>query len=424
MKARSALGRLWPRRIHARLALLYAVLFLAAGSALLALTYALLASRLPTPPPSAKVTVPAVCKQTHALPAAKQPQMPPAKARQAHAPSAGKPAKASSTASLSVLDKCTLAYAAGALDQRDHTLTTLLDASLIGLGIATFVSAGLGWIVSGRVPKPVRSITERARQAADLELGTRLALAGPADELKELADTFDTMLERLDAAFASQKRFVANAAHELRTPLTAMRTAIEVTLSKPARTPEQLEAMALRVKRSVERAQNIIDALLTLASSELAPLASDTVDLAIAAKDALDGSATAISERRLNVAVDLEAARARGDDVLLDRMIANLVDNAVRHNAPGGWIGIRTAQTDDGALFEIANTGPSISDKDIPALFEPFGRAAQRLHTDNGLGLGLSIAAAIARAHDATLTAHSRAGGGLEMPVLIARNGS
>jgi signal transduction histidine kinase len=391
----SAMGRVWPRRVRARLALLYAALFLVAGLALLGLTYALLASRLPNPEPAVKGPPPAVCKQAQ---------------------------------DVDLIKKCKAAYAAGSragsTNQRDHTLHTLLDASLIGLGIATLVSAGLGWLVSGRVLKPVRSITESARQAADLKLGTRLALAGPDDELKELADTFDTMLERLDAAFASQKRFVANAAHELRTPLTAMRTAIEVTMSKPTRTPEQLEAMAERVKRSVERAQEIIDALLTLASSELAPMGRESVDLATAAEDALDAGSAAIAERRLNVEADLVSARARGERVLLERMVANLVDNAIRHNAPGGWIGLRTAETDGASVFEIANTGPSITDAQIPALFEPFGRSAQRLHTDNGVGLGLSIATAIAHAHGATITARSRPGGGLEMRVLIARNGA
>ena len=157
------------------------------------------------------------------------------------------------------------------------------------------------------------------------------------------------MLERLDAAFTSQKRFVANAAHELRTPLTAMRTAIEVTLSKPTRTPDQLEAMAARVKRSVERAEATVEALLTLATSELGPTAQEAIDLATAAEDALDATHAAIDQRQITVDATLEPALARGDRVLLERMIANLVENAVRHNNPGGWIGIRTIQHADSA---------------------------------------------------------------------------
>jgi signal transduction histidine kinase len=395
------LRRLWPRRVRARLAVLYALLFLVAGLALLALTYALLASRLPAPANTAR---PALARNDLTLCERRAKSVPPA-------------------VSIAVMAKCKLAFAAGvktgSTDQRDRTLSSLLDASLIGLGIATLASAGLGWLVSGRVLRPVRSITETARRASELALGERLALAGPDDELKELADTFDVMLERLDAAFTSQKRFVANAAHELRTPLTAMRTAIEVTLSKPNRTPEQLEAMAIRVKRSVQRAEVTVEALLTLATSELGTAAHEPVEISIAAEDALDAMQATIDLRRIEVEAALEPAHARGDRVLLERMIANLVENAVRHNHPAGWIGIRTIQQPDNAVFEIANTGPSVPAEQIPTLFEPFARAKQRLNPPDGVGLGLSIANAIARAHDATISARPRPGGGLEMSVAI-----
>ncbi len=392
--------RLWPRRVRARLALLHAWLFLAAGAALLALTYALLAGRLPQPPPAGKQTVASnpqlllLCKEGGKEPA-------------------------------QLVESCKRAFAAGAragsISQRDRTLTTMLDASLIGLGIATFASAGLGWLVSGRVLRPVRSITESARRASELELGERLALEGPDDELKELADMFDLMLERLEAAFTSQKRFVANSAHELRTPLTAMRTAIEVTLSKPNRTSAQLEAMAIRVKRSIERSQGTIDALLTMATSELGPQVVEPVDLATATEDALDAVAAAIAEHRLTVETALEPAYANGDPVLLERMIANLVDNAVKHNHRSGWISIRTSQRPDAAVFEIINTGPRIPEGQLPMLFEPFGRAQQRLPGD-GVGLGLSIVNAIAHVHHATLTARARSAGGLELSVVVLRD--
>ena len=216
------MSRLRPRRIRTRLAILYAVLFLVAGSALSGLTYGLLASHLPQTRSAGKAAalkvarLGALCKQEAQL---------------------GK------TRELLLLQRCRQAFAAGAKagsqDQRDQTLNTLLVASLIGLGVATLASGGLGWFISGRALRPVRSITDTARRASELELGERIALSGPDDELKELADTFDLMLERLDAAFASQRRFVANAAHELRTPLTAMRTAIEVTLAKPDRTEQR-----------------------------------------------------------------------------------------------------------------------------------------------------------------------------------------
>ena len=395
--------RPWPRRVRTRLAVMYPVLFLLAGTALLALTYTLVAHvLLPAPVGSTKPLTPrygqllGLCKQ-RALPG-------------------------ESPLSASLLAECNRAFAAagaGPVNQRASALNAIRGASFIGLAVLAVASAGLGWVVSGRALRPVRSITEAARRASELRLGQRLALTGPDDELQQLADTFDLMLERLDAAFTSQKRFVANAAHELRTPLTAMRTAIEVTLSKPTRTPDQLEAMATRVKGSVERAEATIEALLTLATSELGPAAHEPVDLATAAEDALDATHAAIDQRGIRVDAALEPAPARGDRVLLERMIGNLVENAVRHNSPSGWIGIRTIRQADSAVFEIANTGPSIAAEQIPTLFEPFARAEQRVDGSDGVGLGLSIASAIARAHNATITGRPRSGGGLEMSVTI-----
>jgi signal transduction histidine kinase len=382
--------------MRTRLAVFYSLLFLLAGIVLLALTYALLARvLLPAPPPLPKQLTP---QEVALLRLCKPPPTSP-----------------------SLLAQCNrLIYGVGpGPAAREHTLAELRLASLIALGLLAVASAGLGWLVAGRALRPVRSLTEAARQASELRLGQRLALTGPDDELKQLADTFDLMLERLDAAFTSQKRFVANAAHELRTPLTAMRTAIEVTLSKPKRTPEQLEAMAADVKRSVERAEATVEALLTLATSEAGPAAHEAIDLATAAEDALDATHVAIDQRQIKVDAALEAAPARGDRVLLERMIANLVENAVRHNNPGGWIGVRTIQQADSAVFEISNTGPSITAEHIPTLFEPFAREKQRLNSADGVGLGLSIASAIARAHNATINARPRPGGGLEMSVAI-----
>ncbi|HEY3775075.1 MAG TPA: HAMP domain-containing sensor histidine kinase [Solirubrobacteraceae bacterium] len=388
----AAIRRLRPRRVRSRLAVFYGALFLLAGAVLLALTYALLASVLLPAPASFPKHLTAhetellrLCKPTPTSP--------------------------------SLLAQCKrFVYGLGpGPDAREHTLAELRIASLIALGLLAIASAALGWLASGRALAPVRSITEAARQASELRLGQRLALTGPDDEFKQLADTFDVMLERLDAAFTSQKRFVANAAHELRSPLTAMRAAIEVTLSKPARTPEQLEAMAARITRFVERAEATVEALLALATSELGPSTQEPIDLATAAEDALDAAGPAIAERGLTVEAGLEPALTQGDRVLIERMVANLVENAVRHNHAGGWIEIRTVQRGAGAVFEIANSGASLTAEQIPGLFEPFARAEQRLDHSNGVGLGLSIAAAIARAHDTTITARPRSGGGLEM---------
>jgi signal transduction histidine kinase len=398
--SRSAIvRRIWPRRMRTRLAVFYAVLFLFAGIVLVAVSYALMVSVLLPAAPAPKPITPqqqalmGVCKPLPTSP--------------------------------SLLAQCNrmLSAVGGGAQSRGDTLAALREASAIGLVVVAIAAVGLGWLVAGRALRPVRSITEAARQASELRLGQRLALTGPDDELKELADTFDVMLERLDAAFASQKRFVANAAHELRTPLTAMRTAIEVTLSKPARTPDQLEAMAADVKRSVERAEATVEALLTLATSEAGPTAQEATDLATAAEDALDATRAAIAERKIKVDATLESAPARGDRVLLERMIANLVENAVRHNNPGGWIGVRTMQQGDSAVFEIANTGSSLAAEQIPTLFEPFARAKQRLNSSDGVGLGLSIATAIGRAHNATIDARPRPGGGLEMSVTLPMTG-
>ncbi len=388
--------RLWPRRVRTRLAVFYAVLFLLAGIVLLALTYTLAAALLvPGPGPLPKALTPqerallGLCKPLPTSPV--------------------------------LLAKCNhlIGIVGAGPKARGDELSALRIASAIGLGILAIAAAGLGWLASGRALRPVRSITEAAKRASEMRLGQRLALTGPDDEFKQMADAFDVMLERLDAAFTSQKRFVANAAHELRTPLTAMRTAIEVTLSKPTRTPEQLEAMAARVMRSVGRAEATIEALLTLAISEVGPTAQAAVDLATAAEDALDATRVAIDEHRITVDATLEPAPAHGDRVLLERMIANLVENAVRHNTSGGWIAVRTVQQPDGAIFEITNTGPSVSAEQLPTLFEPFARTEQRLNSSEGVGLGLSIAQAIARAHDATILARPRPGGGLELSVTI-----
>jgi signal transduction histidine kinase len=394
------LRRIWPQKVRTRLTLIYATLFFVAGSALLALTYGLLASSLPAQPPaSARLSD----KEQANL------------ARECKPPY-GKPP-------LSVLAMCKRAYSAGAASgsqaQREDALRNLLVISLAGLGVMTVASGGLGWYMSGRVLRPVRVITETARRASEQHLGERLGLDGAKDELKELADTFDEMLERLDGAFATQRRFVANASHELRTPLTVMRTAIDVTLAKPSPTARQLTDMAVRVRRSIDRAESMIEALLILAVSEQGRLSSEFTDLATWAEDAIDSAAPEIERLNLNVDAKLDPAETTGDPKLLERMIWNLVDNAVRHNEPGGWIRLRTGSSDAAVYLEIANSGPFIPDHAVPSLFEPFQRMEARTGAPDGVGLGLSIARSVVMAHRATVTASSQPAGGLDISVVI-----
>ncbi len=308
--------------------------------------------------------------------------------------------------------------AAATTSQRDHTMHELEVYSLLGLALLTLASAGLGWLIAGRVLRPVHEITEAAQRASERHLGERLNLQGPEDELKELADTFDAMLDRLDLAFAAQRQFVANASHELRTPLTSMRTAIDVALAKPARTTDQLEAMAERVRRSIDRAEAIIDALLTLAVSNQGIDVVEPLDLATSAEDALDGVRDSARHAGVGIEYDLRSAEVTGSRVLLDRLVGNLVQNAVVHNVPDGWVRLRTGTSDGHAFFEVANSGPLVPADLVPHLFEPFRHANARTGSA-GVGLGLSIVASVAQAHAAHVEAEARAAGGLVVTLTV-----
>jgi signal transduction histidine kinase len=410
MRALRPLRRLWPQKVRTRLTLIYASLFFVAGLALLGLTYGLVATSLPAQPPAgATVSSQELSKLTQC--------------KQALGPSKSKPVPTSLPAGCKQAEEAYSAgTAAGLQAQRQRELSDLLAFSLAGLAVLTVASGGLGWYMSGRVLRPVRVITQTARRASEQHLGERLALTGPRDELKELADTFDDMLERLDSAFATQRRFVANASHELRTPLTVMRTAIDVTLAKASPTARQLTDMAVRVRRSIDRAETMIEALLTLAVSDQGTLSTEFTDLATWAEDAIDAAAPDIERLNLQVDTELDPAETTGDPQLLERMISNLVDNAVRHNQPRGWIRLRTGSSDAAAYLQIANSGPYIPDDAVPLLFEPFRRMEARTGGREGVGLGLSIARSVLTAHHATVTARSQPAGGLDISVVIPRN--
>ena len=390
------------RPVRLRLTLVYSGLFLAAGAALLGVTYGLVAHSLATTP--AAVGSQASKYVDQALAACKSENLPPAQL-----------AKCENVAeqSLNGVSKASQAY------QRSRTLADLLDYSLASLAALALGSTWLGWIVAGRVLRPVHAITAAARRASEENLGERIALDGPDDELKELADTFDAMLGRLDAAFASQRRFVANASHELRTPLTVMRTAIDVTLAKPGRTPAQLEAMAGEVRQAADRAEALIEALLTLARSDRGAGPRERLDVAVLAEDALDAAAPAIRARPVAVEAALRPGPAIGDAVLIERLVTNLVDNAIRHNVPDGWIQVATGLRGGMAFIEVANGGPQIPEELVPSLFEPFRRLSDRSGSPEGTGLGLSIVRSVAVAHGGQVTARPRPAGGLEVAVLL-----
>jgi signal transduction histidine kinase len=310
---------------------------------------------------------------------------------------------------------------------RDDTLNSMLVASLISLGVVGVIAGGFGWLLAGRALHPLQQITATARRVADRSLHERIALEGPHDELKDLADTFDAMLERLDRSFDSQRRFVANASHELRTPLTINRTLIEVAIDNPhADEPlRQLGATLLAVNQRHER---LIDGLLTLAGSEQGIIDPAPVDLADIARHITSESHGAAHTAGVDIRAHLRPAPATGDPVLLERLTQNLLDNAIRYNLPEqGEITVTTDTVDDNACLIVDNTGPPVPPYEIPSLFEPFRRLprTERLAdstsswTSRGAGLGLSIVRSIAHAHGGDVQASPRADGGLTVQVRV-----
>ena len=314
-----------------------------------------------------------------------------------------------------ILAKCASYFQLqGAQGQRDLTLSYLLRYSLITLALVIALAAILGWIFSGRALRPVHQITAAARAASEHNLSARVAPTGPRDELRELAETFDEMLGRLQAAFESQQRFIANASHELRTPLAVMRATVDVVLGNPDSTPGDLRAMAADIRAAVDHAEHLIGALLILARNEHGLTVHEEVDLATAAEDVLDTAE--VGDRRVHAT--LEPAVISGDPVLAERLIANLVDNAIRYNIAAGDIWVRTCTMAGSSQLTVANTGPVVSPAEAGRIFQPFERLSDRTSHD-GFGLGLAIVASIAAIHDGSVTALPRNDGGLSVTVTI-----
>lgn len=301
---------------------------------------------------------------------------------------------------------------------RDETLANAIKNSGIALAVMAVVALWLGWVAAGRALRPIQVLTARTRQISQENLHERLALRGPRDEVQELADTFDAMTARLELAFASQRRFVADAAHELRTPLTIVRTSIEVAMAKPDHTVPQLEAMSIRVHAATQRTERLLDGLLALARSDSGVIAQEPVDLADALAAAISHHADEADEAGIAFSTDLRHGHVTGDPALLDRLAANLVHNAVRHNHVGGWVQVQTQIQEPHATMTVRNSGPIVPPAEVDHLFEAFHRLdTPRTGSDRGSGLGLAIARSIARAHNSEIIAEALADGGLAVTV-------
>ena len=385
--------RLPRRTIRLRLALLYGGGFFISGAVLLALTYAGVAHIHGAY--SQAVGASPIHPGSGTVPAPGQLAIPFPRGTHAHV-------------TVSVVDP----------NQRNVDLRVLAVVSAIALALMAAVSMGLGWLLAGRVLRPLRTITTAARDISATDLHRRLALDGPDDEFKELGATFDGLLARLDASFQSQRQFVANASHELRTPLARLKTLAQVALADPRADVASLRAAHERVLAAEQQLEELIEALLSLAVSERGIDRREPVDLRAIAGEVLAGRHAEIERRDLRLQVKLDPARAEGDPQLIERLVANLVDNAIGHNTSGGRVEVATATSSDRAVLSVLNDGPVISPQELERLRRPFQRfGVDRTDRGDGHGLGLSIVQAIADAHGASLAVNLQPAGGLHAEV-------
>jgi signal transduction histidine kinase len=392
-----------PRRtVRLRLTLLYGTLFLVSGALLLGITYALV-NRATSGP--ATITLPD--GSTVSLS-----ELPGAQAGNGTAEVSTSGGSASGQVP-SVKDVRSLVSR-----QHDDQMRELLIQSGIALGVMSVLSVVLGWVVAGRVLRPLRTITTTTRDISATSLHQRLGLDGPDDELKDLGDTIDHLLSRLERAFEAQRQFVANASHELRTPLARQRTVAQVALDDPTATVGSLRTAHERVLAAGADQERLIEALLTLARGQAGLNRRDPIDLADVTATVIRGRRAAASQAGLELRAELGPAFAVGDARLAEQLVANLVDNAIRHNHPGGRISIVTGTRTGGAVLSVSNTGPIVPPDAIELLFQPFHRlGTDRTIRGDGLGLGLSIVRAIADAHDATVVVHPQPEGGVQIEV-------
>lgn len=304
--------------------------------------------------------------------------------------------------------------------QRQQALDDLLTRSLFALTGLSIIAFAFGYAMAGRVLSPLGRITRTARRVVGSDLARRIELDGPDDELKELADTFDEMLERLERAFTAQQRFVANASHELRTPLAINRTLLEVQLSDPA-APVELQQLGRTLLATNERSEQLVEGLLLLARSDNQLIERKPVDLAEVATRAVDQTRAEAEAKGVEIRGERSPAVVQGNGVLLERIALNLVQNAVRYNVrEAGWVEVTTTVEHGQAVLLVSNTGPVVPAYEIDNIFEPFRRLrTERTGSDKGVGLGLSIARSVARAHGGRIIAEPREGGGLVMRVTL-----
>ena len=407
--------KLWWRRrgsLRLRLAALLGALFVLLGGTLLAVSYALVRSNLTVDPRQlAETAAERLRPEARAGPMGE-----PAHRGPGEVLGRGAGADGSTAASQVAADHRRFVAQIEEVQEQlaEEALRELTLQYLAIMAAMAVLSGGLGWFVSGRVLRPLSEITATARRVSKESLHERIALEGPDDEIKQLADTFDSMLGRLETGFARQADFVSNASHELRTPLSVIRTEADVTLADEADDAEALRRSLAVVREAGERSERLVDALLKLARADLGDDRRTRVDLSELLQELIDG--TSFAGLRLELA--LRPARVLGDRELLSTMAANVIDNAVRHNSAGGWIEIRTESAGGEARLEIANSGALITPKEAASLEEPFRRLATA-RTGDGLGLGLSIATSVAQAHGGQLAVAPLERGGLRVEISL-----
>lgn len=302
----------------------------------------------------------------------------------------------------------------------DRARAEVLRVGLIAFCLVVLAAAVLAWSLTGRLLRPLHDVTATARKLSAESLTKRIGLRGPRDEVAELAETFDAMLDRLEAAFGAQRRFVANASHELRTPLAVIRTELDVTLADADADPAELRRMAEVVRGASLRAGQLVDGLLLLARTDGVGIAvREPADLAALAASAWQAVRADAEARYMRASFNTPGAYAVGDPALLERVAGNLLENAVRHNVDGGWIEVRTDASADWSTLQVASSGAEIPAERIGELFEPFRRAGTERTARTGTGLGLSIVRAVVLAHGGRVSAEPVSGGGLVVTVSL-----